>query len=128
MAESGIPAAARKLIQSCIDSVETLEVLLHLRAFGDARTPERVAAELRVDPTSARRRVTGLVQAGLLAADGGGFRYAPRDRALDLQVGELASAYATHRVSVITEIYRRPSDAIRSFADAFRLRKDEDDG
>ena len=43
---------------------------------------------------------------------------------LDELVGSLEKVYEERRVSVITLIYSKPVDKVRTFADAFRLRKD----
>jgi hypothetical protein len=45
--------------------------------------------------------------------------------ALDAAVAQLAKDYAERRVSVITLIFSKPVDKLRTFADAFRLRKDK---
>jgi hypothetical protein len=69
--------------------------------------------------------------AGGLAAAAEGtpaqFRYAPRTPDLAGAVEELAQAYADRRVSVIGLIFAKPTDKLRSFADAFRIRKDRSD-
>ena len=41
------------------------------------------------------------------------------------RVSELEKIYKERRVSVISFIYSKPSDPLRAFSDAFRLRKDE---
>lgn len=40
-------------------------------------------------------------------------------------VANLERIYKERRVSVISFIYSKPSDPLRAFSDAFRLRKDE---
>lgn len=40
-------------------------------------------------------------------------------------VADLEKVYKTRRVSVISFIYSKPTDPLRAFSDAFRLRKDE---
>jgi hypothetical protein len=39
-------------------------------------------------------------------------------------VAALAAAYRESRVAVIQLVFARPSDPLRSFADAFRMRRD----
>jgi len=51
-------------------------------------------------------------------------RYAPAPPALDATVVQLARDYAERRVTVITMIFSKPVDKLRTFADAFRFRKD----
>jgi hypothetical protein len=55
------------------------------------------------------------------------FRYEPRSADLADAVQALARAYADRRVTVIGLIFAKPTDKIRSFADAFRIRKDRSD-
>jgi hypothetical protein len=52
------------------------------------------------------------------------FRYAPAEPEMHQQVADLARDYAQLRVRVIEYIYSRPSDSVRSFARAFKLRKE----
>ena len=40
-------------------------------------------------------------------------------------VADLEKIYKTRRVSVISFIYSKPTDPLRAFSDAFKLRKDE---
>jgi hypothetical protein len=127
---ASIPEDVRNFLFQHIDSVEQLEVLLLLRMHADRGwSPEEVATELRTDARSVRERLDDLRGGGLLAAEPeGGLRYAPKSPALDRTVHAVAQCYETHRVAIITLIFSKPSDRIRSFADAFRLRKEEDDG
>jgi hypothetical protein len=50
------------------------------------------------------------------------YRYRPPPE-LAATIAGLVELYGERRVSVINLIYGRPGDALRSFADAFRLRK-----
>jgi hypothetical protein len=57
------------------------------------------------------------------------FHYAPASGSpLDAAVAQLARDYAERRVTIITLIFSKPVDKLRSFADAFRLRKDNPNG
>jgi len=125
----GITEEVRSFLLQHVDSVEKLEVLLLVRSQPDRDwTADQIAAELRTDPRSARLRLDDLRGSGLVAAGEAGARYLPRTPALARAVEATASAYRTHRVAVVTLIFSRPTERIRSFADAFRLRKEEDDG
>jgi hypothetical protein len=44
---------------------------------------------------------------------------------LDDLLGELARHYQERRVAVITEIYSNPVKKVQTFADAFRLRRED---
>lgn len=45
------------------------------------------------------------------------------DRDLEQAVRVLERLYQTHRVKIISRIFSKPPDAVRDFADAFRLRR-----
>lgn len=124
-----IPVAVRELIQQHIDSVEQLEVLLLLHDQpGRDWSAAEVSEELRTNEQSTATRLADLTARGLVAegAARGVYRYAPRTHHLDAAVDGLAREYAVRRVSVITLIFAKPLDRIRSFADAFRFRRDSD--
>ena len=57
--------------------------------------------------------------------DDGAFRYACLDAKVDDLLGRLAILYAERRVAVISEIYSNPVSKVQTFADAFRLRKED---
>lgn len=120
----------RQLIADSIDSVEQLEILLLLLQHPERTwTAESVARELRVSALSAGDRLEDLTHDALLARVKASqeYRYAPGSAALDEAARGLATAYSERRVTVINLIFSKPVDKIRTFADAFRLRKKEDD-
>lgn len=128
-ASSGIPPEVLDLIALHIDSVEQLEVLLLLHGTRDRSwTPAAASEELRTNESSTRERLADLAHHGLVALDRppDQYRYLPRTPEQARAVAGLAEAYATRRVSVITHIFAKPLDKIRSFADAFRLRRESD--
>lgn len=130
MQAGDLPEGVRRLIADSIDSVEQLEILLLLLQHPERTwTAETVARELRVSSLSAGDRLEDLARDALLARvkSGEEYRYAPGSAALDEAVRGLATAYTERRVTVINLIFSKPVDKIRTFADAFRLRKKEDD-
>lgn len=117
-------------LRAHITSVMQLEVLLHLRG-----RPDEV-----IDPTQLSRELGGSVDAAIgcllelersslvARADDPeqlGYRFAPKDRKLSATVDAVADAYARRKVAVVTEIFSEPPDELRSFSDAFRIRKDK---
>jgi hypothetical protein len=116
----------RTFINKNINSIEQIEVLLILRA-----NPERVwnvdeiSAIMRSSPNSIRSRLVGLVSRKLSRGEADGFKYAASGRLHDM-VEVLAEEYGRRRFSVIELVFSRP-DAARQFADAFRLREDEEE-
>ena len=130
MDDPGISPEVRALIVDRIDSVVQLELLLLLQASaGRAWTAPEVAQQLRIEPSWAAGQLGELAARGLAApGDAAGasdaFRYAPAPPSLDATVVQLARDYAERRVTVITMIFSKPLDKLRTFADAFRIRKD----
>jgi hypothetical protein len=126
---SGLPEDVKQFLQEHISSVAQLEVLLMLRNHGDRQwTPGEVSKALYTTPEMVAEQLADLCKRGLLeVADGSEphYRYAPADPELDSQVGTLDTAYKERRVAVITFIYSQPVEKVRTFADAFRLRKDK---
>lgn len=111
-----------------VDTAELLDTLILVHsAPGRDWTPEDVARAIFTVPAGATRRLEELVHRRLAASTGGAnpvYRYAPASAALREQVDMLAAAYRTNRVAVVNLVYERPRDALRSFSDAFRVRRD----
>jgi hypothetical protein len=132
LADEAIPSDVRSLIAEHIDSVAQLEALLLIQATGGAWDAERLGRELRINRDWAASQLQHLCAHGLLDCDkpvsGANYTYAPRTPELARAVEGLAQAYAERRVSVIGLIFSKPMDKLRSFADAFRLRKDPPPG
>ena len=135
MAEDGITSRVKQFISDHVESVMQLEVLLLLAGQpGKVWTAAELAQQLRIDVAWVDAQLRAIVAGGLASVEdagpgGGGpvFRYAPRTAELRATVDELAHAYADRRVTVIGLIFSKPVDKIRSFADAFRLRKERPD-
>ena len=130
MTDPGISQEILTFIAEHIDSVVQLEVLLLLHnAPQKDWSADEVARELRIETHGAAAQLTELCARGLLACpdeSSGAYRYHPKTAELDQSVKRLALAYDERRVSVINAIYSKPVDKLKSFADAFRLRKDPD--
>jgi hypothetical protein len=122
------PADVGRLITDHIDSVAQLEVLLLLRGE-PARdwTVDEVSAALRMTADMSREQLRILSDRSFLAraeGEASTWRYAPSTPELGRLVDSLAALYEERRVTVITMIYSKPVDKVRTFADAFRLRKE----
>jgi hypothetical protein len=131
MPEEGFSQALEQLVAQHVASVAALEVLLLLRTSRprdlDAAT---VATQLRIDPHFASLQLEALARARLIEPTSGDprYRYAPETPELEAVVGELETAYARRRVSLVSLIHAAPRDRVRDFADAFRVRKETGDG
>ena len=109
--------------------MESLEILLLLFA-GVARefSPVDVSRTLCTSLESATAQLQQLDKAKLIvpteAANPLKYRFNAGSPEAPV-VAELEKIYKTRRVSVISFIYSKPTDPLRAFADAFKLRKDE---
>ena len=117
-------------LRAHITSVMQLEVLLRLRDRpGDAVTPMQLSRDLGGSVDAAIACLLDLERSGLVErSDDPGdlcYRYAPRDPRLASGLDAVADAYAKRKVAVVTAIFTAPADDLRSFSDAFRIRKDK---
>jgi hypothetical protein len=132
LAANDLPDEVRRFIVASIASVAQLEVLLLLREDREREwKTEEVSRALYAARGGMADQLNDLVAKGLayvtLAPDAR-FRYRPEsDSELDAVVARLADTYKERRVSVISLIYSEPVDKARSFADAFRIRKEKED-
>jgi hypothetical protein len=127
-------AQLKKFIGSHLTSIEDLEVLLSV-----FRQPERewdaveVSRELSVDPISIAHCLLDLTARGLFSHRKGagklsGYRFSPSSPGIELLVRELEIAYRASRLQVIDYVVSPFRDDLLKFADAFKLKKDGNDG
>jgi hypothetical protein len=126
--QDDIPEDVRRLIDEGIDSVELLQVLLLL--FEHPEREWRVSdltAELRSSDNSIEKRLSDLYARKILRNDGSDrakHRFVPYSPELGPVVQRLSDVYKLRPYRVIDLIYSRPNDALRAFADAFKIKKD----
>jgi hypothetical protein len=114
-----------EFVRSSIRSVWNVELLLHLRR-SDVRSwaMDELVRDLRASASVVRDGLQVLHTAGLVAKDEGGhWRYAPASPVFDRLTSELEILYRERPTAVTQALFAR-TDRLRSFADAFRLRKD----
>jgi predicted ArsR family transcriptional regulator len=131
--ENEIPPDVRAFIVQRIDSVLQLELMLLLHANAIKHwSADEVAKELRIEASAAQEQLDLLTGRGLLQlsdSDSKLYRYQSSDTSLDATMGKLSGEYASRRVTVISLIYSKPTDTLKSFANAFRIfRKENNDG
>jgi hypothetical protein len=120
-----IPDHVRRFIVEMLDSVPELEAVLLLSTHRDRPwSVKEAGARLYVSETVAAHVLNALADRGVLAMEGPLYRYAPIRPELDVVVQDLASTYATNLIAVTRLIHGKPTDSVRQFADAFRLRKE----
>jgi hypothetical protein len=131
VSDNDIPENVRRFIAEQIRSVIVLEALLLMHGQpGRAWSAGDLGTELRVDPNWVQRELTEMALRGIVGpnADGSAWYAYDCSHPLHATIVALADAYAGRRVSVISLIFAKPVDAIQSFAEAFKLRKERSDG
>jgi len=131
-AMASIPDDIKRFVLTSVPSVPHLEAALFLRKHAPREcTAAEVAAALYVGLRLARELLEWLCAAGLAQAAGAdegqvdaAYHYAPRDPSLAHLMDRLAVCYSTDLVGVSGLIHDAIQRSARSFADAFKLRKD----
>ena len=115
-----------RFLRHSIGSIWDLELLLLLhRDAARGWTAAGLVRELRGSPGIVASALTTLSRAGLAECDDSGqYRYRPATAELDDMAGKLLRTYSEFPFAVTQAIFAAPSDKIRVFADAFRLKKD----
>jgi hypothetical protein len=127
-----LPPEVKRFINTHLHGFSQLELLLHLHDHPSEPVTAAIAArELRLGEQQAAGLLQDLHTRGLLAtSDSEGrresYRYEPSTRELARQVDALAEIYPTYRHRIVQLIFSKPPDSLTNFAQAFRLRKDED--
>jgi hypothetical protein len=117
----------RAFIARYLPSIDHLDALL-LLAGDESRTwkSHEAAAALHCEPVICEKALADLVRFGLAELKVDSYRYRPATDTLRVAVSRLEIMNRERPVSLIREIYRE-SPSARSFSDAFRLRRTEDD-
>jgi hypothetical protein len=109
------------LVRQHIRSVWSLELLLLLRSRpGEGWRPESLVRELRASAPLITECLTRLQDSGLIALEDGAWRFAPASPELERFCQQLAVAYQTRPVALISMI-AAPSQ-VQDLADAFRFK------
>lgn len=126
-----IPAAVALLVGEHIRSIAQLELLLLMHARPESSwTIEQAAKELYTAASMTEPLLETLRSSGLVARSEEAerrYRYGPRSPEVAGAVDELAKLYHQRRVTIINLIYAAPVKNLQNFADAFRIRKNEED-
>lgn len=118
-----LPAEVRELIARHLASMEHVDALLVLHRDAERRWPlAELTAQLHAAPASVARTLRDLSASGLVAESGDAFQYAPATPALRDATEALLEAYNARPVTLVRAIYDRPPNAVKSFADAFRIK------
>jgi hypothetical protein len=138
MQASEPPHDVQILLRDHIESYEQLELLLLMRSErGAAWTEETLTARLHLAASLVAAALDGLKSAGFVQAQvqGGArhYTYLSQSDEVEATVDRLAAAYREYPIPIIklmsaNAIERLRTSALRTFADAFILRKDKDRG
>jgi DNA-binding HxlR family transcriptional regulator len=122
------PNELKQFIAQHVESLAQLEALLILRQNPDQHWQSaELAQRLYITPDMCEAILADLERRGFAAraSDGKAYYYQSREPAVDRLIDDLATVYQQRRVAVITEIYSKPVTKVQTFADAFRLRREE---
>jgi DNA-binding transcriptional ArsR family regulator len=124
------PEDVKQFLDANIESVEQLEIL---RILGDNPHQEwsvvALAREVQAKPQTIAAHLAALQARGLLTIEVRGTeavsRSGPSTPEREVLVQRLLELYRQRPVTMINLVYARARDALRTFAEAFRLRKEE---
>ncbi|HEU5100026.1 MAG TPA: hypothetical protein VFU22_13450 [Roseiflexaceae bacterium] len=123
-----IPEELKQFIFASFESVDQLRMLLLLQASPERGwSPLSVSAKLYLQPGVVQVGLDTLQRKGFLAVHDQSdprYRYQPASTELEQMVRAVVKLDQTRPVTLIKLIYARPKDALQSFADAFKLRRD----
>jgi hypothetical protein len=127
LSDDGLSPEAAEFVVRFIESIHQVELLMLLR-----RTPDRwwtaddIARELRESSLIVSADLLGLRTYGLVAVQSAvpmTYRYEPGSVHLHAGVESLAAAYQETPLALAKAVAKRPDRVLRTFADAFRLRR-----
>jgi hypothetical protein len=131
MTHGTLPETVAALIARHIHSPAQLEALLALYLKPEEWwTAGRLASEMRVPAWAAQERLEDLATRGFFAvktADDVAFRFSPASEEIAAAVADLAAVYFQRPATVIAHVRASAPDPVRAFADAFRIKKTEDE-
>lgn len=109
MSDDTIPDRIKHFIRTCIDRLETLDVLLVLSAdAARAWSAQELRQEMRSSPLAVEMALRELSSKDLVREEEDGrFRFLPRTPELAEVTRRLAACYRDKRTAIITLIYSR---------------------
>lgn len=122
-----IPEEVKRFVEANIDSVEQMEIL---RVLGENPEREWSAADLarEVPGTAINAHLAALRARGLVAILTHGVesfaRHGPTTPELEDMVRRLLQVYRERPVTMIRFVYARARDPLKTFAEAFRFKKE----
>jgi hypothetical protein len=124
-----IPERQKRFLSRYIDTVGKLEILLLLfETKPKDWTPLAVSEKLHCGLQSAKTQLKALAQSQLLTFSENNepqYHFQTFSPDLHSDVQAIAKLYHERRTSVIEFIYASPVEKIKTFANAFKIRKDD---
>ena len=124
---SGSDEDVLRFIAASFPSVWALEVLLLLRRERRPWTRDQLVATLRASELVVSKALDALVAAGLASVDEDAAIYLPANHETEACVERVEKLYRTRPNAVRRTIIFTSTSSATAFANAFRLRRDEDD-
>ena len=128
MTDPELPPEVLRLIHDSVPTVDALEILVTLACSPETVwSPVDLHAKIpRVSETTMGLYLKELAGQGIVLAEPEGCRYQPASAAIAGAVSGLCKAYNERPVTLIRTVYSTADKRqIQSFADAFRLKKEE---
>lgn len=127
MSDDELPSDILRFIAKYIRSIAHLEILLFLFDGRERSwTVDELSREMRTNDPMAARLLAEL--ASIIEEDKnnrGSFKFNTQSTEAFEAARRLSEFYRSRRMAVINAIYPRSTSSIRSFADAFKLKKDD---
>jgi Fic family protein len=124
-----LPNTVKRFIVLHIDSVELLNVLLILHREPNRQfTIENIEHELRSSRLAIEKRLSDLYSRKILrkiSSTSGLHSYLPTSAEISTEIADVAAFNQTYPARIIELIYSRKDEALRSFADAFKIKEDK---
>ena len=115
-----------RFMAASFPSVWALELLLTLKSERRVWTREELVAALRASELVVSKALDALVAAGLISIESGGGRYLPVNQDVADCVERVEQLYRTRANKVRRAIVSAQTSSATAFADAFKLRRNED--
>jgi DNA-binding IclR family transcriptional regulator len=126
-----LPLRVLAFVDAHLRSIDELQVLITCILAGDRWWDAgTIARELGLPPAAARRALERLAAHNLLDIRVTGevrYQFHPGTAELAADARAVCEAYRANPVPLINRLTGAPRRSIRDFADAFRLRKDDED-
>lgn len=124
------PEDIKRFMDENIDTIEQLEIL---RLLGPRSTEEwsatTLSREVQIKPQAITAHLAALQARGLLVSIPRDqetlWKYSPRTPELEAGVRRLLQCYQERPVTMIRMVYARTDEVLKTFANAFRIRKED---